>query len=171
MNLALSSSKILFSLTAVSFITLISVWILERFYSLAPCELCVYQRIPYLLIFFISGIATVGSRNQTARRLTCAISSILFLATASIGVYHLGAENNWWVTGCSASSGQIFSLDSIQSAISGEYQPACNEIQMRVFGISLAGYNVILGLTLASIFTFLSMRTVYWPQLNEKNHE
>jgi len=171
MNLALSSSKILFSLTAVSFITLISVWILEHFYSLTPCELCVYQRIPYLLIFFISGITAIGSRNQIARRLICAISSILFLATASIGFYHLGAENSWWLTACSTGSGQTFSLDSVQSAISGNYQPACNEIQMKVFGISLAGYNVILGLTLASIFAFFSMRTVYWLNLNEQINE
>lgn len=124
-------------------------WTAQYGFGLHPCELCLYQRLPYIGIVALCGLSLMPVVDPDARRLACGIAALLFLATAGVAFFHVGVEQEWWQTNCAPTGPQSFSFDDIQAALSRPGSPACNEIAFELFGISMAGYNVFAGIGFA----------------------
>lgn len=120
-------------------------------FGLAPCILCLYQRVPYAVV---AGIALLGLAlplSTSARRRLVAASGIAFLFGAAIAFYHVGVEEHWWsaITGCAGTPMTEITIDQLQSRL-WEPQKACDQVDWRLFGLSLAGWNGIASLMLAT---------------------
>lgn len=137
--------------TCVSFMALSAALISQYFFGLHPCPLCIYQRIPYVVVIALGIIGIFSSIKIHAKTgaLNLALCGVAFFVNTGIAVYHVGVEQKWWSSAaCSVPDFTNLSFDEIQARIYSAPSVSCDAIAWELFGISMAGYNVLLCLTL-----------------------
>jgi disulfide bond formation protein DsbB len=123
-------------------------------FGLQPCVLCVYQRWPLLAVAVLgAGAALLFGRQPhgTAVLVALVTALLLLLLDAGIAGYHVGVEQGWW-TGtaeCTGPAGQARTLAELKAQIMATPIVRCDEVAFSLFGISMAGYNLIFCLALA----------------------
>jgi disulfide bond formation protein DsbB len=118
--------------------------------GLAPCQLCLYQRWPHAAAILIGLVALV-----TGWRGLAWAGALAALATAAIGVFHVGVEQLWWegLATCTAGSIEgISASDLLDPTKDVAAVVRCDEIAWQMLGISMAGWNVIISLVLAGLW-------------------
>lgn len=132
--LALASSAILLAVLALQYLG-----------DLPPCPLCVWQRWPHV------GVVVLGLLGWGWQpRPLLGLIALLLLTTAGIGAYHVGVEQGWWAlpAGCAAGA-DAQSVEDLKRILA-EAPPACDQVAFTFLGLSLAGWNVVVSLTLAA---------------------
>jgi disulfide bond formation protein DsbB len=132
----------------------------QIFGGLAPCVLCLYQRIPYAIVIGLGLIALTleyQGREDLAWNLL-PISGFAFLVGSGIAGFHVGVEQHWWqgTEACVGSSGAT-TLADLEAQIMASPVTRCDEAPWSLFGISMAGYNMVASLTLA-VFCAVAMQ-------------
>lgn len=126
--------------------------VLEHAYGYAPCKLCLTERLPYYAAIPLA-LAGLFLPERLAR-LALGLAAAGLLYGAGLGVYHAGAEWGFWPgpTDCGGGTGPnprevgAF-LDALQSVKVVD----CSTAALRVFGLSLAGWNAVIAFALAAI--------------------
>jgi disulfide bond formation protein DsbB len=157
-----SSLSIMLIASSAAFAALSTAWISQYGFGLYPCELCLYQRLPYIGALSLTLLSTMPVVDASARRLAAYTAALLFLATASVAFFHVGVEQEWWSSSCAPSGTQSFSFDDIRLALQQPGQPACDEVQFTLFGISIAGYNIAAGLLFSSWCLWAARTDRFW---------
>jgi disulfide bond formation protein DsbB len=120
--------------------------------GLPPCEMCIWQRWPHgaaiLLGIGGAGLALLGAVPAKAARALAWLAVAALVVTGAIGIFHAGVEWKLW-QGPAHCTGGLYvpgrdDFSTIQVV-------RCDEALWRFLGISLAGYNAILSLAVASI--------------------
>lgn len=140
--------------------TIAGAWFIEIVLGVKPCPLCLEQRIPYyvgipvaLLTFFMTDRAPKPARAMLG------LTGLVFLIGAGMGAYHAGVEWAFWkgpadCTGpipTAASMGDFLkSLDTVRVI-------RCDEVAMRIFGLSLAAWNAIIAGGIATLAMFITI--------------
>jgi len=109
-----------------------------------PCEMCWWQRYPYMAIMAVALIATAAP--AIPRKPILLLLALLFLVDAGLAGFHVGVEQRWW-EGITTCSGMVSVTDSVNDALAAIMDAPlirCDEIAWSLFGISMAGYNFIL---------------------------
>lgn len=118
----------------------------------APCKLCIWQRWPHgaaiavgALVLVLGPLTLLGFAGALAA-----------LTTAGIGVYHTGVERGWWEGPSTCTGGgnaleglsgsDLLSLDAPNNIV------MCDEVAWAFAGLSMASWNVLFSLALASIW-------------------
>lgn len=140
--LSARATSLLIALVALA--TIISAWILE-FAGYAPCELCLQQRWAYYAGVPLALILAVANPSWIKTALLAV--AVMWLGSAIFGAYHSGVEWGWWQgpTACSGGGELGFGEglpDLSKTAVK------CNEAAIRIFGLSLAGWNAVISLVL-----------------------
>lgn len=131
---------------------LASAWFFQLVVGLAPCPLCLDQRLPYYAAVPIGLLlALVGRSRPEVARLGLWLLAALMAVDAGIAIYHAGVEWRFWVgpTACTGTAPPVVS--DIMSALKSTRVPRCDEAAWRLFGVSMAGWNALLALGLAGI--------------------
>ncbi|MDP6344265.1 MAG: disulfide bond formation protein B [Alphaproteobacteria bacterium] len=113
-------------------------------FDLQPCILCIYQRWPY----GIAAALCLLALSPPGRRYP---GPLLLLAAAALAVnagiagYHVGVEQHWWAgtDGCTGPGGTPASLAELRAQIMASPVVRCDQVAFSLFGISMAGYNVL----------------------------
>src|SRR5690606_15520354 len=128
-------------------------------FGLAPCILCLYQRVPYALVI---ALGLLGYALDKKTRAFAGLIAAAFLADALIAFYHSGVEQKWWrsfIEGCSTPdlSG---SIDDLMARIEAAPVIACDTIAWvdPLFGLSMANYNVLFCLFFAGLAGFAALK-------------
>jgi disulfide bond formation protein DsbB len=130
-----------------------------------PCELCLLQRKPYYIGLVIGVITLIAVAMRLPARVTKSLIlllGVIMLISTGLGIYHAGVEWHFWEgpSACSATSGAGFNgTGDILTQLNSFKGPSCTEAALRIFGISLAGWNVVTSLILASI-AFLGAKRI-----------
>jgi disulfide bond formation protein DsbB len=128
--------------------------------GLAPCEMCHWQRWPHIAaaIIGLGGVALMaaGLLSPKAALPIAALTLLLIAVSGLLGVYHAGVEWHFW-EGPAACTGPraIFSGLKNLNAKSGVL---CDVAQWRLFGMSLAGFNAVISLSVAAFGAGLLLR-------------
>jgi len=119
-----------------------------EFAGYPPCELCWWQRYPYM-VAIVLGLVALAVRKAADKRLMW-MFALCFAATAGIGGFHVGVEESWWQgpATCSGTPNLAGSLEDALAALQAAPVIRCTEAAWRLFGISMAGYNLIVGFVL-----------------------
>jgi disulfide bond formation protein DsbB len=130
----------------------------EHLGGLAPCELCLEQRYAYYAgvpLLFLALVALSAGQPRAAAIVFC-IVSLAFLANAVLGVYHAGAEWQFWPgpAACSGSQAITTNAGSMLDALQNTKVVRCDVAAWRLAGISFAGWNVVASL----LIVWLSIR-------------
>ncbi len=121
--------------------------------GLQPCVLCIYQRWAYVgaAAFGAAGVLLGGMPG--GRRILVALAGLAFLAGAGIAFFHVGVEQQWWrgTAECQAPAFDLnMSIADLRKQMLETRFVSCDEIPWSLFGLSMAGYNVIASLGLAA---------------------
>lgn len=120
--------------------------------GLVPCELCLLQRWPWRVAIVLAALAWLAGERipLTAGALAFAL---LFFVSAGLGFYHLGVEQHWFAgpTACTATAGiTATTVEELRQQLLGVKPVMCDQVQWALFGVSLAGWNMIASLALAA---------------------
>ena len=134
----------------ISSLMLLSAFYLEYFHGALPCDLCITQRWFHVAIIGYSFIVIlIINKTLISNKLLILVGSILWLSSSLAGLYHFGIEMNFWTGPDGCSSNIDFSKDTLTYLLN-KSPIKCDEVMFEIFGLSLAGWNV-----LASLFIFL----------------
>lgn len=124
--------------------------------GLAPCTLCVWQRWPHLAAVLI-GLAALAFGGRWLPLL----GALAALTTAGIGLFHMGVELKWWEGLASCSGGSIAGIsaaDLLDPTVAVGTVVRCDAIAWQMFGLSMAGWNMLASLLLAVIWLAAARR-------------
>jgi disulfide bond formation protein DsbB len=147
-------------IAAASLAILAAVWIFQAF-GYQPCELCLTQRYAFyaaaplaLLTAFLASRPAHG-----LARAGFALLAAVFAANAVLAAYHAGVEYHWWAGPTACTGGLTGSLDvnDLAKALDSVKVVRCDEVQLRIAGLSLAGWNVVASAALA-VYSGLAAR-------------
>jgi len=120
-------------------------------FHLAPCELCLMQRMPYALVIALGVLYACGFRRDVV---ILGIMAPAFVVATGLAGFHVGVEQKWW-EGFTACSAQLNANDfnALREQIINGPQARCDDIAWSFMGISMAGFNFVYALAL-SVFSF-----------------
>jgi len=125
--------------------------------GLEPCTLCIYQRYPYGVAISLAFLALgVGGRLAVA---AIALAAVVFAVDAGIAFYHVGVEQGWFagLAACGGQAGTPASLADLKAQLLATPPgPRCDEVPWSLFGVSMAGYNMLYAAALA-VATFAAV--------------
>lgn len=113
-----------------------------------PCEMCWWQRYPYMAIIAVAIVAKVAPKIP--HKTVLLLLALLFAVDAGLAGFHAGVEQGWWegITTCTASINSSASIEDALAAIDNAPLIRCDEIAWSLFGVSMAGYNFILAMAM-----------------------
>ncbi len=115
--------------------------------GLAPCELCLLQRWPWAAAIVISFVATmVGSRP--ALPWVALLLAAVFAISSVLAFYHVGVEQHWFAgpSACSGAATAADTLEALKAQILRQQPVRCDDVAWSLWGISLAGCNLLASL-------------------------
>ncbi len=129
----------------------------ETWGGLKPCVLCYYQRYAYFAAAGLGFLGLLLGGRAGPRRALVGLAGLAFLAGAGTAFFHVGVEQLWWrgTAECHAQALDLSqSVEDLRKQMLETDFVACDKIAWSLFGISMAGYNVLasLGLGLASLW-------------------
>ena len=109
---------------------------------LVPCEMCMWQRYPHYAAILAAALAILLRRTSLSLPLTI-LAGVLILASGLIGGFHAGVEYKWW-PGPQHCTGTVHSGADFLKRLLAAPVVRCDEPQWTLFGISLAGFNLLI---------------------------
>ena len=122
-----------------------SAFFIEYVLGHQPCNLCILERIPYLLAIII---ILLNFKFSHYEKFFILLLSIIFLAGAIISLYHLGIEQGFIQESlvCDLKSGSnLLSKEEILKQLQ-EKNVSCKDVTFKIFGLSLTSYNILISL-------------------------
>jgi disulfide bond formation protein DsbB len=127
-----------------------TVFLMEYGFGVAPCSLCLLQRWPHGAVIPLAALAFLPAISDSGRRVLLLLCAAAFATTAGIGIYHVGVEEGIFAGPSACSSGIAGeSIEELRRKLMAAPVIRCNEVAWSLFGISLAGYNVLASSALA----------------------
>ena len=138
-----------------SFIALISAFFIEYILGHQPCNLCLIERIPYILSIMIIIAVFLIKKNQ---KFLVMLLILTFIFSFAISIYHFGIEQGFFqessVCGVKNLTETITKEDLLKQL--SEKTISCKDVTFRIFGLSLTSINIVVSLliiiTLLEIF-------------------
>ncbi len=127
--------------------------------GLAPCELCLRERWPWAVAIVISFVATmVGSR--AALPWVAVLLAAVFAIGSALAFYHVGVEQHWFAgpSACTATAGTPTTLEALRAQLLHQQPVRCDEPAWTLWGISLAGWNLLASLVMTGVCTAALVR-------------
>ena len=157
----LSKKKLFLTIFLISFIALMSAYFVEYMLGYQPCNLCLYERVPYFLAILI--LLVNFKYNKLEKHFIFFLIIIFFIATL-LSLYHLAIEQGLIEESllCNLEKGtNIIDKDEILKQLQ-QKNISCKDVAFKIFGLSLTSFNIIISLLLT-----ISLTKVYLK--HEKN--
>ena len=142
------SKKNLFTVIfLISFIALVSAYFIEYILGHQPCNLCLYERIPYFLAILI---VLINYKYNKLEKYIILSLAIIFLIATILSLYHLGIEQGFIQESmlCDLEKGaNILDKDEILKQLQ-QKNISCKDVTFQIFGLSLTSYNIIISILL-----------------------
>ena len=125
--------------------------------GLKPCELCLLQRWPWDAAIVIALVAALAA-GRGALPWLALIFALVFAVSAAFAFYHVGVEQHWFAgpSACTAGGGGATTLEEMKRQILGTAPVLCDKVQWSLFGLSLAGLNLLASLAMTAVCGWVS---------------
>ena len=135
-----------------SILSILFAFYVEYILGHKPCNLCLFQRLPYILIIFLIVLLLIFRNFE---RLIFLFLSIIFLSGAFLALYHVGIEQGVF------SESFVCKGDDNDGTLNKEEilkqlkirQISCKDVTFTILGVSLATINTFVS-TILAIITF-----------------
>ena len=132
----------------VSIIALVSAFFIEYILGHQPCNLCILERIPYLLAIIV---VLLNYKFIQFEKFFILLLIIIFFAGTILSLYHLGIEQGFIEESlvCDLKSGSnLLSKEEILKQLQ-EKSISCKDVTFKIFGLSLTSYNILISLLIS----------------------
>ena len=132
------------------FLVLISAYIIEYVLGHEPCNLCIYERIPYIFSMILIGKLLFYKKYL---KITLLIISLIFFSSTILAFYHFGIEQGFFKESliCETNFSEYSSKEQLLENLN-KNTVSCKEVNFKLLGLSLAAINSIFSLVLSVIF-------------------
>ena len=143
-------------IAVIGALTLGTVYFFEYVLLIAPCPLCLEQRIAFYVSVPLAILLLLGANHGASRKvllLGFLVIAGIMLWNTGLSVYHAGVEWKLWQgpTDCSGPIDKFGSVSNMMNQLQRISLVRCDEASWRFLGISLAGWDVPLSLGLAAV--------------------
>ena len=142
---------ILNSVLAFSVLSLIIAYFIQYALGHKPCNLCLIERIPYLVaLIFISLIFMINKFEK----LIAGIVMLFFIFGALVSFYHVGVEQGFFSEPLVCNLGvsnENLSKEALLKQLESNSIVSCKDVTFRFFGLSLATINTVISVMLSGI--------------------
>ena len=135
----------------ISIVALASAFFIEYKLGHQPCNLCILERIPYLIAIIL---ILLNYKFNHFEKYFLILLTIVFLIATILSLYHLGIEQGFIQESmvCDLKSGSnLLSKEDILKQLQ-EKSVSCKDVTFKIFGLSLTTYNILISL-LITIYT------------------
>jgi disulfide bond formation protein DsbB len=142
--------------TIVGALTIAAVYYVQYVMLLAPCPLCLEQRTAFYVGVPLAALLWLGAGHRASRKVLM-LGFIVILGfmlwNAGLAAYHAGVEWKFWQgpIDCSGPIDKIGSVGNMLNQLQRISLVRCDEAALRILGISLSGYDVLVSLFLAAV--------------------
>ena len=129
----------------VSFVALISAFFIEYVLGHQPCNLCILERIPYVVAIVI---ILLNYKFSQFEKIFLVLLVIVFLTATILSVYHFGIEQGFIEESlvCDLKNGsEATSKEEILKQLQ-EQKVSCKDVTFKIFGLSLTTYNIVISI-------------------------
>ena len=140
-----NKSLLLNLILLVSFVALISAFFIEYVLGHQPCNLCILERIPYVIAI---AIILLNYKFFQFEKIYLLLLIIVFLTATILSVYHFGIEQGFIEESlvCDLKNGSgVTSKEEILKQLQ-EQKVSCKDVTFKIFGLSLTTYNIIISI-------------------------
>ena len=134
----------------VSIIALVSAFFIEYILGHQACNLCILERIPYLLAVIL---ILLNYKFNQFEKFFILLLTIVFLVGTFLSLYHLGIEHSFIQESlvCDLKSGSnLQSKEEILKQLQ-EKNVSCKDVTFKIFGLSLTNYNILVSFLISTI--------------------
>jgi disulfide bond formation protein DsbB len=153
---------------------LVAVFLFQAVGGLDPCALCIYQRYPYAATIGLSAVVFgVAGHTRALGGLVApgllGLCGLVFAVGAGIAFYHVGVEEGWFQASaaCTGTLEGVETIKDLKVRLEAAPLARCDEVPWSLFGVSLAGYNLLVSLALAVIAAAGAWRQINRPTSDE----
>ena len=142
---------ILKSILIFSIFAILAAYFIQYALGHKPCNLCLIERVPYIFSIIIILICLLTRKFE---KITLIILSLTFCTAALISFYHFGIEQGFIKESlvCDLTSTyDELSKEALLNQLKKMPIISCKDVTFKVFGLSLATFNVFISLTLSAI--------------------
>ena len=140
------SKTIIFKLIfLISIIALASAFFIEYVLGHQPCNLCVMERIPYILALII---ILLNFKFIYLEKYFILSLILVFLTATILSLYHLGIEQGYIEESlvCDLkNSSNLLSKEDVLKQLQ-EKNVSCKDVTFKILGLSLTSYNIIISI-------------------------
>ena len=148
----IKNKKILNLILLFSILAIITAYIIQYALGHQPCNLCLIERIPYIFSIIIISVCLFYNKFE---KITLIILSLTFFAAALLSFYHFGIEQGFieesLVCDLSNPSNEL-SKEALLNQLK-EMTISCKDVTFKIFGVSLATFNIFISMILSVITT------------------
>ena len=134
----------------ISIVALTSAFFIEHVLGHQPCNLCILERIPYLLAIII---ILLNYKFIHLERYFMLSLTLIFIVATGLSLYHLGIEQGFIKESlvCELNSETyLLSKEDILKQLQ-QKNVSCQDVTFKIFGLSLTSYNIIISLIISII--------------------
>ena len=144
-------NKTIFNLILLfSIFALISAYFIQYVLGHQPCNLCLIERIPYILTIIIIIINIITKKYE---KITLILLSLIFIIATLISFYHFGIEQGFikdsMVCDLNNPSNSLTTEDLLKEL--KEKTISCKDVTFKILGLSLATINTFISMLLSII--------------------
>jgi disulfide bond formation protein DsbB len=148
-------NKMILSLILLfSIFALMAAYFIQYVLKHQPCNLCLIERIPYIFLIIVTSICLLTKKFE---KLSLIILSLIFFSATLIALYHFGIEQEFIKESlvCDLNNeSDILSKEALLNQLK-KMPVSCKDVTFRIFGLSLATFNILINLILGVTTTKL----------------
>ncbi len=141
------------SLALLAALTLAGAWAFQLS-GYPPCDLCLEQRTAYYAAAPLGLLIAAASMTRAPRAVLVvgfALVAALFVCNTGLAIYHSGVEAKIWTGPTACTGGYSGGQGDLLTQLQNVKVVRCDEVGLRVFGLSLANWNILISTTLAGL--------------------
>jgi len=144
-------NKMIFNLILLfSVFSLIAAYFIQYVLKHQPCNLCLIERIPYFFSIIVISICLFTKRFE---KLSLIILSLIFFSAFVLAFYHFGIEQGFIKESLVCDLGNESNNLSKEALLDQlkKMPVSCKDVTFKIFGLSLATFNIFINLVLGVI--------------------
>ena len=148
----IKNKKILNIIFLFNIFALLAAYFIEYILGHQPCNLCLIERIPYILTIIIISLIYIFKKNE---KIYIILLSLIFISATLISFYHFGIEQGFIKESfvCDLNNGnKSLTTEDLLKELQKK-TISCKDVSFTFLGLSLVAINTIISLIL-SVITF-----------------
>tara|TARA_B100000886_G_scaffold303248_1_gene233796 strand:+ start:543 stop:1025 length:483 start_codon:yes stop_codon:yes gene_type:complete len=142
---------ILNSILVLSILSLTIAYFIQYILGHKPCNLCLIERIPYLVSLILISFVFIVNRFE---KVIAGIVLLFFIFGSVVSFYHVGIEQGFFSESlvCDlGSTNENVSKEDLLKQLQNKTPVSCKDVTFRFLGLSLATINTIISILISGI--------------------